>query len=216
MQIGGQTLFLRGSVLVVNIVLGAMATSPFGVICALLAYQRQASTGLVAGLDGVIATARGPLWGRAENGMRIQTGFALAWLGIIWWAIGPALDLMMPNTALWDRDDTVQLFRIMVIGMTLRTVADYWIKTLSGAGQIYRVGPSIMGFAILYIGVIALLGVVLPTGSAMLFIALSFLALHLFLYGWLIPKRLLGSETQGPSALWLWLGAAVGGVVALG
>ena len=201
----------------VNVIAGAEATVIFGVTFALLGYVRQATTGLVIGLDGRAA--------RDTASRLVDITRRAIWVQSIWVTFGtvaiillsePLIGTLMPAIVDLQQQQIANLLGIMIFGMAVRATGDCWIKILNVAGHAPQFG------LVLFVGVLVYLVALATTlgfGQPYVAAAYLFCTVQAVLFGVVLPDKLshvieipvwrllaliavtLGPVTLGPVAL---------------
>jgi hypothetical protein len=188
-------LYLRLSTLVVNASFGQTETLILGLVFMLVGYQRQIAMGLVIGLDAMMSRlVGGGLVGVRVMVMRstwVQSVFSFFSLAVlVIWA--PEIFSLWLGQSLsgtdWDLAWTVELFRIMAIGILARSLSESWMKFLSGKGQVGRFARYILIGGAINAAVLIWLAMVGSTGrEALRMIAISYAVLHLIVHIGILP-----------------------------
>ncbi len=145
-------LYVRAALLCVQLVIGPAGSYAFGLATQFGFYLRQASMGLVLGIDGV--AARVARCGSKEDlAELLKTTTRLQAIVV---APGAILVAMFTEEllALWagpllaEQPDSLSqiawLVRILLIGVTARSLSEAWMRTLTGVGKASLIAPPIV------------------------------------------------------------------------
>ncbi|MFO6464829.1 hypothetical protein ACK8OR_10580 [Jannaschia sp. KMU-145] len=213
----GFLLHLRLGTLAVTFAYGPAGTLALGMAFLMMAYARQATMGLVIGLDASISRMREEA--EASRLLRqstyLQAVFAAFPLVGLWLLAEPLLRLWL-GPALTEGSVRVELIawavRLLIVGAYARAVSEPWMKLLNGRGAVGDYAPALFRGALLNAGI---LGTVLiwqpPLGMAIVVIGSAFSVIHLVVHLWVLPRAV--ARRLGGTAGRLW-GIAVAPLVA--
>lgn len=188
-------LYLRFSTFVVNANFGQAETLVLGLVFMLIGYQRQIAMGLVIGLDAMMSRLVGTgsvgaqlMVVRSTWVQSVFSFFSLVLL-VIW---APEIFSLWLGQSLsgsdWDLAWTVELFRIMAIGILARSLSESWMKFLSGKGKVGQFARYILIGGIINAAVLIWIALVGSTGrEALRMIAISYAVLHLIVHLGILP-----------------------------
>jgi len=188
-------LYLRLSTFVVNASFGQAETLVLGLVFMLIGYQRQIAMGLVIGLDAMMSRlVGGGQAGAALMVLRstwVQSVFSFFSLVVlVIWA--PQIFALWLGQSLtgsgWDLAWTVELFRIMAIGILARSLSENWMKFLSGKGLVGRFARYILIGGAVNAAILIWLATAGGTGrDALHLIAVSYAVLHVVVHLGVLP-----------------------------
>ncbi|WP_298436733.1 hypothetical protein [uncultured Jannaschia sp.] len=204
----GFLLHLRLGTLAATFAYGPAGTLALGMAFLMMAYTRQATMGLVIGLDASISRMRHAA--EASRLLRqstyLQAVFAAFPLVGLWLLAEPLLQIWL-GPALLGGDVRVELIawavRLLIVGAYARAVSEPWMKLLNGRGAVGDYAPALFFGALLNAGV---LGAVLfwqpSLGMAIAMITSAFSAIHLVVHLWVLPRAV--ARRLGGTAGRLW------------
>jgi hypothetical protein len=194
-------LMMRAPVLVLNALLGGGATITFGLIFVILGYLRQTASVILAGFDGVASRL-----GRHESETTILQATLAQSLIVTLLATGLSTQtdwvfahLAGADSENWSRDQTVTLFRIMLVGATARAIAECWTKAISGLGGLAQVAPRVACLSVIYCGLCIGAALLLEKQAAYQSIAIGFSAIQVGIACGILPvavARLTGGRVS--------------------
>ncbi len=191
-------LYIRFDIFAVNLLFGIGPTVVFGIASLLASYTRQATMGLITGLDAVIAKKAAQRNDKARkdvlsiNGKIFQlqavTLFSAAlvlffhaeFLIRIW--VGERLD--DPQTAV---PQIAMIFSFLMIGMIARGLSEGWMSVLAGSGKIREYGLPVMIGALLNPIFVIAAYFVLPENKSFMAVAVIFMLLNIIFHTILLP-----------------------------
>ncbi len=167
-------LHIRIDQLLMNLFFGSFANGIFTVAIRLTSYVRMLTGGMTDGLDAVSTRISTREEGGGINALNRHSTRLHAFVGL---PAGLLVVLLAePIIRLWvgkrlpdpaaDVPVTVNLVRILAIGITARAIADGWMRILYGAGHVRRYAPLLMVAGALNPVVVVALAYLLPSRGA--------------------------------------------------
>ncbi|MCF7749063.1 hypothetical protein GLP43_16030 [Sulfitobacter sp. M39] len=206
LQILSSNLYVRVDILIVAAFVGPAGTVALGIAIRLMGYVRQATNGLISGLDAIIANLDGQrkrshgdptssdeiefkllsLSTCLQGGIVFQLAVLLILLreAIVNLWVG---DLIRENVASSTVEDIALLATLMVIGIGFRSLNLSWMSAMTGRGNAKHFSPWLMPGAIGNATVLTVWGTFSPDTFSFLAIGWVFVSFQLMTHGILIP-----------------------------
>jgi hypothetical protein len=207
LQTISMNLYVRADILIVAAFAGPVGTVALAVALRLMGYVRQATMGVVNGLDAAFANISGQRRrgqqsgadGVGDVGRRlIDTSTTLQacvifHLVVIFLLLGP--DVMM----LWVGDvligtgsgstvsEITRLSTLMIVGMAVRSLSLGWMSAMTGNGNARHFTPLLLPGAIANIGILTGWALFHPETFSVMVVGWVFLVLQLVTHGVVIP-----------------------------
>ena len=206
LQTIAMNLYVRADMLIVAAFSGPLGVVALGVALRLMGYVRQATMGLVSGLDAAFANNTGRRRRNTQTGddddaidrRLIETSTALQGsvvfqLVVLFMLFGTELvdlwlgDVLTGNDSGSSLNQIVTLSSLMVIGISFRSLNLGWMAAMSGQGNARHFAPWLLPGAV--INVIVLTGWALfsPQNFSVIVVGWVFVVLQVLTHGLLIP-----------------------------
>ena len=194
-------LYFRFDLFLMNIVFGIFGTFVFGIATQIVNYSRQATIGLVQGMDAVVTRINAESSPETSTFKFVsQTCFLQATL------VFSSLIVLLFNTEtifeLWlgekldayenSRELIKLICQIMLIGIAARSLSEGWMKCLSGVGEVRSYGPYLLIGALCNPALIAILYLMFNTDDKLLSIPIAFTALMTIIHLGILPSIVSG------------------------
>ncbi|MCA9300808.1 MAG: hypothetical protein KDA28_17180 [Phycisphaerales bacterium] len=190
------TLHIRVDQLIMNLAFGVVGNAAFTIGLRLASYVRQLATGMSDGLDAVSVRLAETGTAKDLRQMLRQSTRLHAWVSIPA-ALGVVL-LIEPLVHLWigkneTRQDVIDLAMILgqvfLVGMSVRGIADGWVRFLYGSGHIKAIAPVVLigGFCNPLLATLLLF--MLPEGLDKTAPAVAFTAIMILVHSIWLPAR---------------------------
>lgn len=188
-------LHLRLDAIIMNLAFGLFGNLIFGLAVQATSYVRMIATGMTAGVDAV--AARLSTVGHKDSLNRlVHHSTRLHGLVTFPTAVGMVL-LADPFLHIWvgpriedpasSIPPTVAIIRVLCLGITVRAIADGWVRILYGAGHIRRYAPVVLLGGLINPALATLLVWVLPQGIRFLGPAYSYSLVLLVIHMGVLP-----------------------------
>lgn len=206
LQILSSNLYVRVDILIVAVFLGPTGTVALGIAIRLMGYVRQATNGLISGLDAIFANLDGQ---RQRQNSQAQKGDAIGVRllslstslqgGVVFQLAALLLLLREKIVHLWVGDllggadaenivgDIALLSALMVIGIGFRSLNLGWMSAMTGRGLAKQFTPWLMPGAIGNATVLVAWGLFAPETFTVITVGWVFLGFQLITHGLIIP-----------------------------